>query len=85
MTRPRIALIFLVTCASALTIGCGSTQVLFVNSNEKNDLIRVGPGVTGKAYVWNGEDWLLSKNKIEYPEGAFVGFLSKGQEGEPQE
>jgi len=70
---------------SVLLIGCGSTRVVFVNSQEKNDLIRVGPGVKGKAYVWDGTDWLLSKNKIEYPEGAFIGFLNEGKEGENEE
>ena len=70
---------------SVLLIGCGSTRVVFVNSQEKNDLIRGGPGVKGKAYVWDGTDWLLSKNKIEYPEGAFIGFLNEGKEGENEE
>jgi len=41
--------------------------------------------VKGRAYVWDGTDWLLSKNKIEYPEGAFIGFLSEGKEGETEE
>ena len=70
---------------SVLLIGCGSTRVVFVNSQEKNDLIRVGPGVKGKADVWDGTDWLLSKNKIEYPEGAFIGILNEGKEGENEE
>ena len=83
--RPRMLLKFLVTCASVLVTGCGSTRVVFVNSQEKNDLIRVGPKVEGRAYVWDGTDWVLSKNKIAYPEGAFVGFLDGDQEGEPEE
>ena len=76
---------FLLTCVSVSMTGCGSTRVVFVNSQEKNDLMRVGPKVEGKAYVWDGSDWVLSKNKISYPEGAFVGFLDGGQEGEPEE
>ena len=83
--RPRMLLKFLVTCASVLVTGCGSTRVVFVNSQEKNDLIRVGPKVEGRAYVGDGTDWVLSKNKIAYPEGAFVGFLDGDQEGEPEE
>ena len=79
--RQTMGLTFLLTCVSVLLIGCGSTRVVFVNSQDKNDLIRVGPGVEGKAYVWDGTDWILSKNKIEYPEGAFVGFLDGDQEG----
>jgi len=51
-----------------------------VNSNEKNDIIRVGPKVEGRAYVFDGTDWILSKNKIKYPEGAFVGFLDEDEE-----
>ena len=76
---------FLLTFVSVLGTGCGSTRVVFVNSQDKNDLIRVGPKVEAKAYVWDGTDWLLSKNKILYPEGAFVGFLDGDQEGEPEE
>ena len=83
--RPRMLLTFLLTCVSVSMTGCGSTKVVFVNSQEKNDLMRVGPKVEGKAYVWDGSEWVLSKNKIAYPEGAFVGFLDGDQEGEPEE
>jgi len=78
-------LTFLLTCVIVSMTGCGSTRVVFVNSQAKNDLIRVGPKVEGRAYVWDGTDWVLSKNKIPYPEGAFVGFLDGDQEGEPEE
>ena len=70
----------LVISASVFLTGCGSTRVVFVRSERTNDLIRVGPDVKGKAYVWDGKDWILSKNKIEYPEGAFVGFADDGKE-----
>lgn len=70
----------LVISASVFLTGCGSTRVVFVGSERTNDLIRVGPDVKGKAYVWDGKDWILSKNKIEYPEGAFVGFADDGKE-----
>ena len=72
--------LFLVISASAFLTACGSTKVVFVGSERTNDLIRVGPDVKGKAYVWDGKDWILSKNKIEYPEGAFVGFADDGKE-----
>ena len=72
--------LFLVTSASAFLTACGSTRVVFVGSERTNDLIRVGPDVKGKAYVWDGKDWILSKNKIDYPEGAFVGFADDGKE-----
>ena len=70
----------LVIFASVLVTGCGSTKVVFVGSERTNDLIRVGPDVKGKAYVWDGKDWILSRNKIDYPEGAFVGFADNGKE-----
>ena len=76
---------FLLMFASVSMIGCGSTRVVFVGSERTNELFRVGPKVEGRAYVWNGDDWILSKNKIEYPEGAFVGFLGDGQKGDPNE
>ena len=72
--------LFLVISASAFLTACGSTRVVFVGSERTNDLIRVGPDVKGKAYVWDGKDWILSKNKIDYPEGAFVGFADDGKE-----
>ena len=72
--------LFLVTSAIAFLTACGSTRVVFVGSERTNDLIRVGPDVKGKAYVWDGKDWILSKNKIEYPEGAYVGFADDGKE-----
>ena len=72
--------LFLVISAIAFLTACGSTRVVFVGSERTNDLIRVGPDVKGKAYVWDGKDWILSKNKIEYPEGAFVGFADDGKE-----
>ena len=72
--------LFLLIFASVFMIACGSTRVVFVGSEKTNDLIRVGPDVKGKAYVWDGSEWILSKNKIEFPEGAFVGFLDDGKE-----
>ena len=65
--------------------GCGNTRVVFVGSEAKNELIRVAPNVKAKAYFWNGEDWVLSKNKITYPEGAFVGFLDDGKGDEEED
>lgn len=82
--RLMIPRMFLLTFASVLMSACGSTRVVFVNSQEKNDVFRVGPKVEGRAYVFDGADWILSKNKIEYPEGAFVGFLDGEEEGEPE-
>ena len=70
----------LIISAILFLTACGSTRVVFVGSERTNDLIRVGPDVKEKAYVWDGKDWILSKNKIEYPEGAFVGFADDRKE-----
>jgi len=40
------------------------------------DLLRVGPAVKGKVYFWDGDEWTLSANKVELPEGAYVGFVN---------
>ena len=85
MTLPRILMTCLLISGNVSMAGCGSTRVQFINSQEKNDIFRVGPGVKGKAYAWDGQAWVLSKNKIEYPEGAYVGFLQEDQEGETPE
>lgn len=74
---------YLLIFASVFLSGCGNTRAVFVGSTARNELIRVGPGVKGRAYIWDGQDWTLSKNKIEYQEGAFVGFLEDEEEGAP--
>ena len=56
-------------------IGCGSTRVVFVDTQA--DLIRIGPNVTGKCYVLKNGEWVLSKNKIKLPEGWYAGGLPK--------
>ena len=40
-----------------------------------SDLLRLGPGVKARVYYWNAatSSWLLSRNKIEIPEGWLVG------------
>ena len=76
---PKMLQMFLLIFASGLMIGCGSTRVVFVDRDA--DLVRVGKGVKGKVYFWDGENWTLSANKVELPEGAFVGFpLDKEEE-----
>jgi hypothetical protein len=74
---------FLLILGSVSVIGCGSTRAVFVGSTARNDLIRVAPNVKARAYIWDGSEWILSKNKIEYPEGAYVGFLDDEEEGSP--
>ena len=67
--------------ASVFLTACGNTRAVFVGSTARNELVRVGPNVTGRAYIWDGEEWKLSSNKIKYQEGAFVGFLEDEERG----
>tara|TARA_R100000808_G_scaffold803_7_gene3955 strand:- start:2666 stop:2914 length:249 start_codon:yes stop_codon:yes gene_type:complete len=67
------------TLLTALTMiaflsGCVGSRVVFIDSQSQ--IFRVGPNVKGKVYHWNGEEWQLSGNKVEYPEGHFVGGLT---------
>ena len=55
------------------TIGCGSTRVVFVDT--QSDLIRIAPDVEGRVYVLKNGEWVLSKNKVKLPEGWYAGGL----------
>ena len=57
-----------------LFIGCGSTRVVFVDTQA--DLVRIGPGFpAGKVYILKNGEWVLSKNKVKLPEGWYAGGL----------
>ena len=57
-------------------IGCGSTRVVFVDTQA--DLVRIGPGFpAGKVYILKNGEWVLSKNKVKLPEGWYAGGLPK--------
>lgn len=58
---------------SLLFLGCGSTRVVFVDTTE--NLVRIGPNVTGKVYVLKNGEWVLSKNKVKLPEGWYAGGI----------
>lgn len=47
--------------------------------------MRVAPGVRGKVYFWTDGAWVLSKNKIDYPEGAYISFLDDEENPPPAE
>lgn len=49
--------------------GCG-TNVVFVP--PQGVATRVGPGVTGRIYTWDGHQWVLSANKAAYQEGDYI-------------
>ena len=56
-------------------IGCGSTRVVFVDT--QSDLIRIGPDVEGRVYVLKNGEWVLSKNKMKLPEGWYAGGIPR--------
>tara|TARA_R110002051_G_scaffold261458_1_gene321335 strand:+ start:38 stop:289 length:252 start_codon:yes stop_codon:yes gene_type:complete len=72
--QPRLKTLLLVLTVTAFLSGCGGSRVVFIDSQSQ--IFRVGPNVSGKLYHWTGEEWQLSKNKVEYPEGHFVGGLT---------
>ena len=66
--------ILLLTISCLLLLGCGSTRVVFVDT--QSNLVRVGPNFpAGKVYVLKNGEWILSKNKIKLPEGWYAGGL----------
>ena len=65
--------ILLLTSAAVFFMGCGSTKVVFVDTQSQ--MVRIGPNVTGKVYVLKDGQWVLSKNKMQLPEGWYAGAL----------
>ncbi len=51
---------------AVLLAGCSEPRVVFVPSAEAP--VRAGPGVRGRAYVWTGSTWELSRNRVPVPE-----------------
>jgi uncharacterized protein YceK len=67
----KIAILILV---SLLLAGCGSTRVVFVDT--QSNLVRIGPEFpAGKVYILKDGEWILSKNKVKLPEGWYAGGL----------
>ncbi len=67
----KIAILILI---SLLLVGCGSTRVVFVDT--QSNLVRIGPEFpAGKVYILKDGEWILSKNKVELPEGWYAGGL----------
>lgn len=65
----------LIFSAMILFVGCGSTKVVFVDT--QSDLIRIGPDVEGKVYTLKNGEWVLSKNKVKIPEGWYAGGVPR--------
>jgi len=67
----KIAILILI---SLLLMGCGSTRVVFVDT--QSNLVRIGPDFpAGKVYILKDGEWVLSKNKVKLPEGWYAGGL----------
>lgn len=75
MRRPqqllRLSLIAM-TLVVSMT-GCASgRRVVLVNSDKS--VFRAGPNLKGRIYIKNEKgEWELSRNKIQIPEGYFIG------------
>jgi len=67
--RCGMALFTLMLIGSAT--GCGGTRVLLPESG----VVRAGPDVRGRVYQWTGTEWELSRNKVQVPEGWWMGAL----------
>ena len=68
----------LLISTAAILMGCGSTKVVFVDTQSQ--IVRIGPNVTGKVYVLKDGQWVLSKNKMQLPEGWYAGALPASAE-----
>jgi len=68
----------LLISAATILMGCGSTKVVFVDTQAQ--IVRIGPGVSGKVYVLKDGEWVLSKNKMTLPEGWYAGALPASAE-----
>lgn len=55
---------------AAFASGCGGPRLVV---GEQSAMVRIGPDVSGRVYVWNGVDWVLSRNKVDLPEGWYCG------------
>ena len=58
---------------STFLLGCGSTRVVFVDT--QSNMVRLGKDVSGHVYVLKDGEWVLSKNKVKLPEGWYAGGL----------
>tara|TARA_R100001463_G_scaffold57630_1_gene109897 strand:- start:302 stop:556 length:255 start_codon:yes stop_codon:yes gene_type:complete len=61
-----------------LLVSCGGNKVVFVPESE--GMVRLGPGVKGYVYTWDGSGWTLSRNKVYLPEGWYAGSLNVNEE-----
>jgi len=62
-----------VLAISTFILGCGSTRVVFVDT--QSNMVRLGKDVSGHVYVLKDGEWVLSKNKVKLPEGWYAGGI----------
>jgi hypothetical protein len=68
--------LLLITLVSSIALaGCGSTKVVFIDT--QSDLVRIGPGAEARVYVLKNGEWVLSKNKVKLPEGWYAGGIPR--------
>lgn len=53
----------------ALTLMTGCQRPVLIPDDSP---VRIGPGVTGRAYTLTGGDWRLTDRAVAYPEGWYV-------------
>lgn len=41
----------------------------------ESGVVRAGPDVRGRVYEWTGTEWELSSNKVQVPEGWWMGAV----------
>lgn len=76
LSRLPLPLLFLASCGTLGLTGCltSGKKVVFIHPND--NLVRIGPNVKGRVYVWDGDKWELSRNKVSLPEGWMAGPLN---------
>jgi hypothetical protein len=70
--RGRRLLLMLVGAALALNAsagGCVSGRTVFVADDSP---LRIGPGTTGTVYRLLDDAWVLSPDRVVYPEGWYI-------------
>jgi len=50
--------------------GCAGPRVVFLPSADAP--VRAGAGMRGRVWVWNGQQWELSANRVDIPEGFYI-------------
>ena len=73
----KIAAPWIAGSVIALMSACGGPRVVLVPHDE---LVRAGPDVQGRVYVMTDEGWTLSQNRIDIPEGLYIGDVDASED-----